>query len=322
MTLDSGETRSLGENLIKTGKHLTFTADLDDIADGKIIIGHGYMVTHGSWIEITKDEVSVFSYYYYAKPPLCPTLPEPAKHGLKIKDFLTVNIEAYAKNGGCFAEIMTSNGLFRLDLPAWCANEGEIAVKAEGVSLKNCRLGWFCEDLAKDIWIVGDSYLGFGSKQRWPYYLFRDGYKNALLMGFPGMNSERGIEEFKKWVEYATPKFAVWCLGMNNLDSEDKANEGYVAATSEFLKICKERGITPILSATPNTPKRMSNHKNAWMRSQKVRYIDFNRAVGADKILEWYPDMISEDQVHPAELGAKALYMQVLIDFPEIMQGE
>jgi len=317
--LGSGEKLSLGENLIKTGKHLSFTADLDDIGNGRIIIAHGYMVTHGSWIEITGDTVSCFSYYYYAKPPLCPTLKEPAAHGLKIRDFLTVNIEAYSKSGGCFAQIMTSSGLFRLDLPGWCANEGEVMAMPEGVSLKNCRLNWFSEDFSKDIWIVGDSYLGFTSKQRWPYYLFRDGYKNALLMGFPGMNAERGIEEFKKWVEYQTPTFAVWCLGMNNLDPEDKANEGYVAATAEFLGICKKKGITPILSTTPNTPKRISRHKNAWVRSLGVRYIDFNRAVGADKILEWYPDMLSADLVHPDELGAKALYMQVLTDFPEIM---
>ena len=182
-SLNSGEVLSLGVNRIKTGKHLSFTADLDDVGDGKIIIGQGYMATHGSWIEITKEHISVFSYYYYTNPQLVPNLAEPLAHGLKIRDFVTVNIDAYSKSGDCFAQIMTSSGMFRLDLSAWCANDGEVMAMAEGVSLKNCRLNWLCEDLRKEIWIIGDSFLGFTNKKRWPYYLFRDGYKNALLMG-------------------------------------------------------------------------------------------------------------------------------------------
>ena len=44
------------------------------------------------------------------------------------------------------------------------------------------------------------------------------------------------------------------------------------------------------------------------------------RTVGADKDVWWYPEMLFTDKVHPATKGAEALYMQVLCDFPEIMQ--
>ena len=44
-----------------------------------------------------------------------------------------------------------------------------------------------------------------------------------------------------------------------------------------------------------------------------------DRAVGADKDSAWYPNMLGADNVHPDVNGAAALYSQVLVDFPEIM---
>jgi hypothetical protein len=107
---------------------------------------------------------------------------------------------------------------------------------------------------------------------------------------------------------------------MNNSDKDGKVNERYLKSVEEFIKICEERGITPILSTIPNVPERDNSPKNEWVRKSSYRYIDFNRAVGADKDVHWYPEMLSADNVHPAAKGAEALYMQVLCDFPEIMQ--
>ena len=106
---------------------------------------------------------------------------------------------------------------------------------------------------------------------------------------------------------------------MNNKDNEDSISESYKAATDEMLAICEERGITPILSTIPNTPKVDNKYKNEWVRNSGYRYVDFSRAVGADESVDWYPDMLSADSVHPASRGAAALYAQVLVDFPEIM---
>jgi hypothetical protein len=111
---------------------------------------------------------------------------------------------------------------------------------------------------------------------------------------------------------------------MNNGDPKDQdevVEENYKKATEEFLAICKEKGITPVLSTIPNTPKINNRAKNKWVRSLPYRYVDFARAVGSDKIEGWYPEMIYQDNVHPANNGGAALYMQFLIDFPEIMQS-
>lgn len=147
----------------------------------------------------------------------------------------------------------------------------------------------------------------------------RDGYLNLLMMGYPGMNAQRGIKEFMLTVGEYKPEVAVWALGMNNGDKDDKINPDYLCATLEFIKVCKEKGIVPILTTTPNTPKVDNRYKNEWVRSSGYRYIDFARAVGSDKVLGWYPYMLSPDLVHPDVKGAKALYMQLLVDLPEIM---
>ena len=321
--LADGEKLSVGSNVIKTGKHLSFTADLSKLGEGKILIGHGYMVTHSSWIEIDSKNINAYSYYYYTEPNLVSIFNDPIAHGLEIRNTVSVNIEAYAARGEFFAEIMSGGKNIRVDLSGWCGVEGDVFAMAEGVTLENCKLNWFSEDFRKNIWVIGDSYLGsypgFTNEKRWTYYLLRDGYKNAMLIGYPGMNAEKGIKEFKKYTEYFSPEFAVWCLGMNNPDPKGAANEGYISATAEFLRICKNKSITPILSTTPNTPTRSSILKNHWVLEQGVRFIDFNRAVGADKIIGWYPGMLNSDDVHPDEPGAIALYMQLLADFPEIM---
>lgn len=44
-----------------------------------------------------------------------------------------------------------------------------------------------------------------------------------------------------------------------------------------------------------------------------------NLSFSADEDIWWYPGMLSEDQIHPTVLGAKAFYAQVLADFPEMM---
>jgi hypothetical protein len=167
------------------------------------------------------------------------------------------------------------------------------------------------------------------------------------------------LVDFNTALTCSTPEFALWLLGMNNgdpwpeyaqeteetkenpeaakklkairkdvpdcqSDTRDtlisKINPSWLAPTEEFLALCKAHGITPILATIPQTPKINNLPKNEWIRRSGHRYIDFNHAVGADHDPKWHPDMLHSDDVHPLTLGAKALYSQVLADFPEIMR--
>ena len=318
--LSSGESLEMHEPTVKDKHHLTFTCDISSLDDDFVIaVGRGYMYTSGCWVEVTKTHVRAFTYFHYTDPKLRVLEPQ-AEHGLEISEFLTVAIDEDRVHGS-FIIITTATGSLKLSSPSFAAWDGKIFASANGCVLENCKLNWLYDGFAFPIWIYGDSYLGYGHPARWPYYLYRDGYDRVLLSGFPGMNAQRGLVDFKCSLERGTPRFALWLLGMNNSDpAVDTPEPKWLAATEEFLEICKEKGITPILSTIPTTPVVNNEPKNKWVRASGYRYIDFNRAVGADKDINWYPEMLYQDQVHPAKRGAEALYMQVLVDFPEIMQ--
>ena len=140
-------------------------------------------------------------------------------------------------------------------------------------------------------------------------------------MGYPGRNSASGLDDFKQALTHGTPEYAVWCLGMNDTDTEAAISDDYKKAVDEFLSICEEKGITPILSTIPCTPKVHNNHKNAWVRASGYRYVDFASAVcGNEPLSNWSEGMLSSDLVHPAIPGAKALYARFIADFPEILK--
>ena len=156
---------------------------------------------------------------------------------------------------------------------------------------------------------------------RWPYYLVEAGYTNFLLSGYPGRDTTSALIDFKELINHGTPKFAVWCMGMNDMDDGENVNERYKKATDEFLEICKERGIIPILSTIPSVPERSNNGKNNFVRNSGYRYIDYARAVGGEEMgSSWFHGMLYTDLVHPDTLGAKALYVATITDFPEIMK--
>jgi hypothetical protein len=340
--LSSGEILNMQRPTVKDRMHISFACDIKEMGDEfKLLIGQGYKTSNGCWLEITKETISAYTYFSYNTPPQHEII-EPTPHELEISEFLTVNIDKNTKNGS-FIVLMTKGGMFKLEAPKIGANDGFVFASVEGGELEDCRMNWFCDGYADPIWIFGDSYLGFGYPARWPYYLYRDGYNKVFLSGYAGMNTQRGLLDFKLSLEKGTPVYAVWCLGMNNGDKSEEPEENWLKATEEFVAICKEKGIIPILSTIPNTPRIYNEPKNRWVRASGCRYIDFNRAVGAvnfdesikDKKTyvnakgetvynitgyEWYEGMIYPDQVHPANNGAAALYSQVLVDFPEIMK--
>ena len=315
--LSPGEQLSVTKNVIKTNKYMTFTADIESLLGGVLLLGHGYMQTNGTWLEIGEDEIEAFSYFSYSDPQK--KLKAKLNHGLNIRDFITVSVDFDIAPSSATVIVMTSSGQIKMEVPGWYGADGEVFASFTAATAKNCKLNWSTPDFTKPIWLIGASYTGFGHDARWPFYLRRDGYLNLLAMGFPGMNGQRAIAELRAVIDKGNPEFAIWGIGMNNGDSADEINPDYVKTTEEFIALCEERGIVPILSTIPNCPKVNNRYKNEWIRNSGYRYIDLCRSVGADDDVWWYPGMISADQIHPTALGAQAFYSQVLVDFPEMM---
>ena len=318
--LASGEFLEAVKTNVKDRWHMSFTCDIKEMSDDAVIrIGHGFEISCGSWIELTKKQIRVYNFYSWVDPPKREVFPLTDTE-LEIEEFLTVAINRDFKGNGVFAVITTKGGMKKFDIASLGGDIGAVFASPLNCELENCKLSYVADGYADPIWVFGDSYLGYTWHGRWPYYLYRDGYNKVLLAGYSGMNTQSGLADFKVAIERGTPEYVVWCLGMNNGDKTEEPNPDWLAATKEFLEICKEKGITPIISTIPTTPVVNNSYKNEWVRNSGYRYIDFDRAVGANKNSEWYPEMLSKDRVHPDANGAMALYSQVLIDFPEIMQ--
>ena len=304
---------TIGNNDIMHNKTLRLICTLDGLADGQmIVLGHGETSYGGAAVEITNNTVRVYTHTNTRTDVFTDT------HGMELSGTVEIEIKSGVASGT--VSIENANDKYVSEKFIWTGRQGDIFAKSVGAELKDVQLLWKCSDYDKEIWLMGDSYFNTAATDRWPYYMAKDGYTDYLMAGFPGRNSQRAIIDFKLALEHGTPKYAVWCLGMNNKDSETEISATYKAATDEFLAICKEKGITPILTTTPNTPKVINIHKNAWVKSSGYRYIDFAVAVDAEeKDSAWIKGMISGDNVHPAPTGAQALYEQFIKDFPEIM---
>ena len=69
----------------------------------------------------------------------------------------------------------------------------------------------------------------------------------------------------------------------------------------------------------PNTPIIINTFKNNIVKQNGCDYIDFAKVVNAEEIgSTWYDGMLSSDNVHPTEEGARALANAIINDFPII----
>ena len=302
----------LDEIHVLHNKAMRVSFSLGEMPEGaRIVIGHGESCYGGAFVEITDKSLTVYRYTREAD------LTRSAEHGLTLVGDVLVSIEA----GIGFADVCLSVGddSFSLREIPWTGRNGRVFVKSEGVALTDVDVSWYCSEFEHDIWLLGDSYFNGNTAARWPYYLINDGYTENCLLGFPGRGSLSALADFKQALEYGRPKYAVWCMGMNDRDNEECVSANWKKASDEFLAICMEKGIVPILSTVPNVPERIHSFKNDIVRASGYRYIDFAEAVGGvERGSSWYEGMLSPDLVHPDVPGAVALYRAVLRDFPEI----
>lgn len=241
-------------------------------------------------------------------------------HGLTIANNVQIIWEMGATANLIFT--LVSNGeIFKHEFTNFARQAiGGAIIRSSGSSLTDCKLAWTCKDLSKKIWFFGDSYLSY-RPARWTYYLHEYGYdENVLLDGFAGESGVNGRVSFANLLTFSRPKYAVWCLGMNDrADSDTEPSSNWVSARDVFLTLCNNNGVTPVFATIPTVPNINHEQKNTWVRSSGYRYIDFAKAVGANGTGAWFSGMLSSDNVHPTEQGAKALFARVLLDLPEIM---
>lgn len=310
-SLTSADTLTVVQNIDnRKNAVIEFIGYFDSFAS--VSVGHGYLANYGNYVEIDDTHLTVYA-------DTTPTQITQVSHGLNISDFIHVRI---TQNDGARGkiQIMTASGDYTLNDCSWHGCRGDVFAKV-GASMTDCICTAIFKDFNEKVFLFGDSYTSMGDPARFPYYLVQNDYTNLLISGWGGAKSAWELPSFNNIIGYAVPKFAVWALGMNDDDSSSAVNASWLNCVQSFIATCEEKGITPILATIPNVPNINHTFKNAWVRASGYRYVDFAKAVGAEEAgSTWYAGMLSNDNVHPAVLGAKALFARFIMDVPEVIK--
>lgn len=309
-TLEGGSILTLNDAPQYTKKDCIVSFEAKIVSFDSVMLGWGNETARGLTVTLTDSKIT---YVVSGAKKI------DEEHNLTIDKFLKCsiyhNLNKYiiviSSISGVYTKTIEETQLYYAEtygLPFIQAN-----VLTQLSDVKISRAG---SDFKKPVWIFGDSYTSF-SEKRWPYYIINWGFSKFMLCGLAGATSQVMFSQLELCLKLGTPKYLVWCLGMND-GTEAAPYETYL---NKVKSICDEKGIELIVQTIPNVPSANKDKINAVIASSKVRYIDVSSAVGADNDGNWY-DGYNDDGVHPTELGAKAIASQILIDFPEIMQYE
>lgn len=268
------------------------------------------------WLQITGDEISVFDVQKQ-------TVVDSFSHNIAFKDYIAVNIIA-GLNGKAKIEILTNGDSFIKENVNWTGRNGRLFAEATGGNtvLDNCSISYYCSGWNKDIWMYGDSYFSMTAKDRWTTYLVHNGASNILLSGRDGEGSLESLDSFRTQLLYGTPETVVWCVGMNDGDSEDEINRDYKKCLDEVIRICKEKDIELILATIPTCPYWCNDYKNEYIKTLDYTIIDFAGAVGSYESTTWNENMLedAEKRIHPTAEGAIALYTKAVATLPDLLE--
>lgn len=189
-------------------------------------------------------------------------------------------------------------------------------IESTSMNVNDVKLSVYNSDFKKPIWVLGDSYVYLANDtKRWTYVM-QEEYKisNFLLQGVSGGTSSQMFNDLKKSLEMGTPKFLVWCLGMN-----DSSLEIWQQTYNTLSQLCEDNGIELILTTIPTTPTKDKEAISQYIRDSGRRYIDIYKAVGTSSSGEWLDGCLATDNIHPTLKGSKVIAARVLVDFPEII---
>lgn len=216
-------------------------------------------------------------------------------HGLTITNYISIVISTTNNNKTIF--YLSSNGeSFTSAETVWNSSRNQITVEH---SLSSCAnvLTFGSKDFGERVWLYGDSYF-----DHWLPNLINRGYTAFLSDGFSGASSSYGATSLENALKMGTPSKVIWCLGMNDADTDSNINGSWLKNITTVKNICDLKGIELIVCTIPNVPERNHTYKNTYIRNN-FNYIDVAKLVGSDESTSWYSGLLSTDNVHPSTAG-------------------
>jgi len=293
----------------------------------------------GSMIKI--DSTKIYVYDSADSTTHEPILIEEYVHGLNISNFISVIVDVSStsiQNNAAVNIVTTVNieivtaspqgtvgtSVYKASWNEFRGCRDDLCVQMNNGQMSDCELTWTSKDLSKDVWVFGDSYLGY-----WPKYAMLFGANNALYDGYSGRNSSGGKSSLIKALAIAdSPRSLVWALGMNDKDgttASATANASWKNAYDYVKAVCEEKGINLILCTIPNiVPYPYYNSgKNTVVRESGYQVIDISEAVGGEPSRQdWFTGYRGDGStnVHPSTLGSQAIAVKVLQSVPNLIK--
>ena len=300
------------------GYNIAFNAKISSALTGQVVVGKGYGNDNGAAVGVDATNI-----YIYENGAAIGSPSYTQAHGLTLKDYICIEVDAEYSITTCKVRLKTNGGEYSYTPTRWRSQNGIMSVRSTLDALTDCMLSYACPALDNDIWIYGDSYLGWYNDNRWAYWLVNAGHTKYLLNSFPGRSSIAAYDSFLTDISMnKLPKKIIWCMGMNDKDNADTPNENWKFAVDSLMEFCEDKKIELILSTIPNVTADTTKNtlKNAYVVESGYRFIDFAKAVSADGSTTWYDNMLHTDNVHPTKEGAKALYAAAVATVPELLK--
>ena len=242
-------------------------------------------------------------------------------HGLTIGSNITVMIQTESSLDASLIRVSSDGVTFDYTTPArrFVMDDGAPYAISVGSTFTECVFVWTSKNISAPIWIFGDSYLSYWDTN-WTKFLIDDGYiKNCMLNGFAGESSDRDYESLINLLAITSPKIVVWCLGMNDPDTDSAVNASWKTYYDKVVNLQKKYGFELVLYTVPTTPTMNNKFKDAIVRESGYRYIEADKAVRINDNGDWITGALLSDNVHPSAIGGNILYNRILADLPEIM---
>lgn len=260
------------------------------------------------WFEVDNTSIK-----FYSSGALINTV----QHGLSITDYISFSLLV---DSDCIAHftIDTVGGSFSTEADVGYGWDGFPYFESTHANT-DVKVSVTNNDFKKSVWWFGDSYSG------WAEYRILGQLKalgvtdDILVDAIPGQRSyydanTGAYNDFAKAINFGIPKYLVWSIGMNDTDANYK---GWINRVAKF---CELMHIEFIAVKIPSVPGIDNSNKNAYIDEQEYRFIDWNKAVGANSSGVWYSGMLSSDNVHPNTTGAEAMALRSVVDFVEVTQ--
>ena len=238
-------------------------------------------------------------------------------HGLTISDFIIATFDNNLTSPS--VTVATKSGIYVKQMSEFPSLESygyPTAVLSSGTAATAAELRATSPKFSRPIWVIGDSYMSL-YQERWTYQMIKTiGIDDFLIIGLAGGGSSGLFADLQKALNFGTPKFLLWCLGMN--DSYSVWN----TVIEQVKTLCTANGIELIMQTIPIPNLSTSSNQtqiNSAVKASEYRYIDACAAMCPNNNWPWY-DGYTTDGVHPTVLGAKVLASRFLSDFPEFMQ--